>query len=336
MSGAWIETSCQLLAGALGRMDLPSTRPFTMVDFGCGQGRNSLGAARFVLSVVRGRIPDLPVVLVLEDRGNNDFGWVLGNAWPDEQGQCTECLDGPSWIFLSGASFYDRVVPNGWLDLGLSFSSLHYLSRQPEVERARGMMHSALEPGDCEKFRAQAEADWETFLMRRAEELPPGGRLLLALGGRDEHGASGQEFYGVMSDVLREMAREGAVDGERADRFVLPFYYRSREELRGPIDDAGHRLHGLFEVEALVENVDIFFESLWRGGDGAAYAEACVPFIRQLTESRLAGALFDNPASLEAAQTVDAFYGRLQRRIAEAPEACPVRSVMLQVLVARR
>jgi hypothetical protein len=56
-----------------------------------------------------------------------------------------------------------------------------------------------------------AAADWRRFLAHRAEELTPGGQLVLVIGAVDETGATGLgPMMDLANDILRTLVTEGS------------------------------------------------------------------------------------------------------------------------------
>jgi SAM dependent carboxyl methyltransferase len=70
---------------------------------------------------------------------------------------------------------------------------------------------------------AQADHDWTRFLERRADELAPGGQLVVNLmavpdGGR----AAGKDIWEMTRAISVEMADEGLIDGKRLEAVRHP------------------------------------------------------------------------------------------------------------------
>jgi hypothetical protein len=66
------------------------------------------------------------------------------------------------------------------------------------------------------EFERQGAEDWEAFLAHRANDLRPGGRLVIVVPGANEDGSSG--FENIMNHanvVLNEMVDEGTITAER-------------------------------------------------------------------------------------------------------------------------
>ena len=88
--------------------------------------------------------------------------------------------------------FFEQVTPPASITLGTSGSAAHWLSRQPpDLDMPRSLYRSDAPPAELAKILKQAAADWQAFLAARAEELQPGGVLLVQMLGSDGSDRSG-------------------------------------------------------------------------------------------------------------------------------------------------
>jgi hypothetical protein len=179
-----------MLARAVAAVAIPSG-PLVIADFGCAQGHNSMRQMALVLDGLaeragRGR----DVMVVHTDLPHSDFTSLFGtlNAAPESYRR------GRDNVFSSviGQSFYDRLLPAGSLVFGWSSFALHWMSALPRPLGAH--IWPVLAAADEQPVLAEIGArDWRNFLRARAQELAPGGQLLLVVGAADAAGASGLE-----------------------------------------------------------------------------------------------------------------------------------------------
>ena len=78
----------------------------------------------------------------------------------------------------SGTNFYEQCLPSNSVNLGFSGTSFHWLSKKPCDLTDDIMSIFNKVPDENEKFRLQAERDWEQILLHRAAELVPGTLIL--------------------------------------------------------------------------------------------------------------------------------------------------------------
>lgn len=132
-------------------------------------------------------------------------------------------------------SFFKQVVPDGTVDIGYSFSSLHWLSQIPAKAMSDQLGSDRLSrikhrQAACE---AQADEDFKIFLRFRAAEFAPGGSLLLSFIGDTESVAFWDTpVFKCLILALDEMALSGVISSNVADAFFPPSYMRTVEQVR--------------------------------------------------------------------------------------------------------
>jgi hypothetical protein len=300
---------------------------FTMTDMGCADGGTSIDMVGRVLGAVRRRCPSRPIQMTYTDLPNNDFSQLfqIVHGLTDIASYAAKIPD--LYVMASATSFHKRIVPPGTLNIGHSATASHYIAEAPcpiddhvHMVGAEGATRAA--------YEAKGAADWENFLLKRTEELAPGGFLALFNFGIDEAGrylgsTGGVSMFDTFNALWRAMAEEGAITAEEYRATNFPQVYRTVEQFRAPLDDhdspvsrAGLRLE---HVETRVVRCP-FAADFERHGDAAAFAEAYIPTLRSWSERVfLAGLSPDRPAA-ERAEIVDAFYRRYQETVAAAPE----------------
>ena len=128
----------------------------------------------------------------------------------------------------------------------------------------------------------------------RANELRPGGRLVVLLPGRNDEGAAGFEpLFGDANEALAEMVADGAISAEDRARMVLGADPRRRCELLAPFGING-LLDGLN-----VEHCDLsgLPDAAWadyeRNGDTDILSTRHARFFRSIFVPSLASAIAD-------------------------------------------
>src|SRR5690606_38830512 len=205
-------------------------------------------------------------------------------------------------------------------------SAAHWLSRQPPgIDMPRSLYRSDAPPDELPKILQQAAADWEHFLAARAEELQPGGVLLVQMlgadGGVDPVRVSAAGLMRLMNECILTLVDAGDIPGPVYAAYCFPVVPRTVAEAKapveGPLADRLEILHvGLTPVPSPYE------AAYARTGDAAAFARDTVAFTRAFSESSLCDGLFrhgrGDPASL-----ADRLYGLMAERLAANPTAYP-------------
>jgi len=232
---------------------------------------------------------DRPIIVYHEDLPVNDFNALFTVLAKDPESY----LRSRPNVFASAIarSFYEPVLPANSVHLGWSSYAAMWFSRIPSTipdhfapEAAQGEVRAA--------FDAQGAADWERFLLLRAEELRSGGRLVVAVPGSDENGASG--LVRIRSDAnatIAQMVNDGLIEAEERAQMVLGAIPRRRSELLAPFAH-GAGFHGLEAEHCETYCVDdLAWREYQQGGSAEALAAKRAAFVRVTYGPTLASVL---------------------------------------------
>jgi hypothetical protein len=329
----------ELVRSLVAQMELSSEGTFAIADYGAGTGTSSVEAIKVALASVRERAPELPVAAIHNDLATSDFGQLFRDvAGPD--GYLTDGA-GQVYAMAAAGSFFDRVVPDASVRLGICSNAAHWYRRQPEAEIPHGIYFSDAEGPVREALAEQAADDWLRFLSARARELERGGRLLVqGIGRTGDPGAervSAARLLRVMWTVARELAANGKLAPDVLERYVFPVYCRSERDAVAPVSGDGP-LAGSFAVDTvrLDEVPNPYWELLERNGDREAYADAYTAFVRAFSESTLVENLF-GPGAPDADPSAlsEEFFARFRAASAADPEAGRYEAWILRVALKR-
>lgn len=307
--------------------DRSSLSSVVIADYGCAQGRASNPLIRSAIDRVRRAHPDVPIMVVHNDLITNDWAGLFARLGGD--GSYLRAAGGPITPLASATSFYEPVVPRHSVDLGLSFAALQWLS-QPGPQGTPGALFFDQLPDDARGSMARlAEADWTRFLSLRADELAPGGRMVLDMMGRHDDGpATGHDLWRIASEAGEAMASDGALDRARLDDYVVPLYERTLGEVRRPCEaDLSDRLE--LESLAIADSTHPVIERFADDGDRDALAAAMTGFFRAFSEPSLRAALALDDAGL------DDFYGRVKGLIRDQAESFSFEVHPITAVIAR-
>ena len=300
---------------------------FTMTDMGCADGGTSIDMVGRVLETVRRRCPSRPIRMVYTDLPNNDFSQLFQIVHGLTEIESYAARIPELYVMASATSFHRRIVPPETLHIGHSATASHYIAEAPCA--IEDHVHMVGAEGETRAaFEAKGAADWENFLLKRTEELAPGGFLALFNFGIDEAGrhlgnTGGVSMFDTFNALWRGMADEGAITPEEYRATNFPQVYRTVEQFRAPLDDAASPVSRaglrLEHVETRVVRCP-FAEAFERHGDPAAFAEAYIPTLRSWSERVFLASLSTERPLEERAEIVDAFYRRYRDAVAAAPE----------------
>src|SRR5262249_45567204 len=175
----WVEA-------AVADLPLPApAQPVTVLDLGSSEGGNAIRLLGAVVEGLRRRTAQ-PVQTIYSDLASNNFNQLFANL---EEGRRAGRLAAGVYPAAVGGSFYGPLLPPGTVHLATSFNAIQWLDQLPPVPLPDGVAYRrphpprpglAVSPEATSAFRRQAEQDLARFLECRAQELVPGGKLLLA------------------------------------------------------------------------------------------------------------------------------------------------------------
>jgi len=313
---------------ALAAQDLAAQNTaITMTDMGAADGGTSLDMWGAVLRGLRQQFPDRALQLTYTDLPKNDFSQLFQIV----HGQTDLPAYAPDidnlYVMASATSFHHPIVPPGTLNLGFSATASHYISETPA--QIADHVHMVGATGDVrDAFQAQGAKDWEAFLLARAQELAPGGRLVLYNFGIDEQGrylghTGGQSMFDTFARLWRALVEDGTITEAEYHATNFPQHYRTVEEFAapfhdsaGPVYQAGLRLEDIGTLHTRCPFEQSFSDD---HGDAARFAREYIPTLRSWSEPTFVAGLSGTRPAAEIAPIIDRFYQSYQDEVAASP-----------------
>ena len=322
-----------------------SVRPeFRIADYGCGPGISTINVARPAIEAYRDLDDDGPVAVCHADQPGNDWN-ALFTLLSGPEGY----LQGQTGIRPEAVvgSFYDRMLSDESVNLATCFTASHWLSHALHLDAPGAVWFADLQGAARQEIAACARNDWVRFLQLRAEELRPGGYLLVStLGSVPDAGelngvaASGRGIYRAIQIAAQSMADDGLLDKALLDRFVFALWFQTEEDARGPIE-ADPDLSKVFDIEQIAvrpapANAEDVFGDLI--GDPAAYARQYTGYMRAFADTTLRRQLF-GPAAKDdgdADALATEFYRRFEALYRSHPGKYRFELWVLTVILRKR
>ena len=292
--------------------------PVVIVDYGSSEGHNSLAPVTVAIGILRERIGrDRAISVVHTDLPGNDFGALFQTLASDPDSYLRD--DPRAFPSAIGRSFYEQIMPDSSVTLGWSSWAVQWLSRVPALIPDQVQVAYSRDAAVRAAFYQQAAEDWRCFLVHRAAELKPGGRLVILSMAVDDRGdfgyrASVEAIYRSLEDLVAE----GFISKPEMCRMVIPTIGRSRDNFMAPFLETGS-FAGLS-----VGELEIFYgeDRLWKQfkehGDAEAFGVGWAAFSRASVGPTLAASL-DN-SIVRAPQFLERLGARMASRLAAAPE----------------
>lgn len=314
---------------------------FTVADLGCSSGPNALCLAEDIVGSIgracgRSSRPPPEFSVLLNDLPTNDFNTIFFSL-PEFADRLEAAARTDEWgrpmVFLSGVpgSFYGRLFPRTSVHFICSCSSLHWLSQVPpglfdETDNRpvnKGKMYiSSTSPAAVPlAYLRQFRRDFGVFLRSRAAEVVPGGRMVLAMLGRQTEGYVDRRttfLWELLSESFAALVSQGLVEQEKVDAYNVPFYAPSVREVEEEV-----RREGSFRLD----HVQTYEINLSSSGDAKEDGRTVSMAIRAIQESMLSHHF--------GADIVDALFHRYTELVTESMEREDVKSVQIGVVLTR-
>jgi hypothetical protein len=310
-----------LLEQAARTVALPeSSQPVVIADYGSSQGHNSLGSLAVGIGALRERVgAERAIWVVHTDMPDNDFTALFHTLETDPNSY----LRGDPAAFASavGRSFYEQILPSQSVTLGWSSWAVQWLSRVPALIPDQVQVAYSQDPLARAAFSRQAAEDWQRFLVCRARELFPGGRLVVLTMALDEAGNFGyRPLLEAMYAGLSDMIEDGFIHLEEARQMVIPTVGRSRADLVAPFIEGGRFANLSIEQMEVFLGEDRIWADFERDCDAHAFGSRWAAFSRASVFPTLAGGLEGGRDDPRAATFIDRLEADVASRLATAPE----------------
>ncbi|WP_208989047.1 hypothetical protein [Pseudovibrio sp. Ad14] len=309
------------------------------VDYGCSEGANSMQIMAQLTEAARQRGSN-SIQTIHSDLPSNDYSTLLDAIGNRAQSPYT---DPTVFGSIVGGSMFNQLLPPGSTHLATSFNATVFLSERP-LERLPDYVmpngpsltneRGSISAQDKEVFEKQAAYDLETFLKARANELEPGGKLLLQTVGRNEHVSTADGIVNLFNLSLLDHVANGSISQDTYEHYYHPVYIRNLEQLTAPVEPESGSLSHLFTIDKAecYETPVPFVEQYKQDNDASAYANQMVNFYRAFTEAPLQVALSGTP---NLSELLDSIYARGEERVREAPHLYDFHFISVAMLLTR-
>jgi hypothetical protein len=309
-----------LLERAVEELNVPQGAELAAVaDFGAAQGHNSLEPMRLAVEKMRRRTTiSTPIVVIHTDPPQNDFGslFALVEDSPESYLRSVENV----FALAAGKSFYERIFPDGFLSLGWTAISVHWLSKVPcnipdhvYAQRAGQRVRKA--------YAEQASEDWQRFLGHRARELRPDGEQIVVAVTTDDAGdIGGESLMDLTNEPLLAMVDAGFIRPEEYRRMNMPAYHRTMEEFTEPLRSGTLTEELILKEGRRAEFSDQLWPEYEQRGDANAYAASYTEFMRAFTEAPLFAGLDANRTPADRERLADEYFKRMRSLIEANPK----------------
>lgn len=284
-----------------------------VADYGCSQGRNSLGPVAAILEELdRGRGRPTAWSVVHTDLPGNDWATFFATVFGPDSYLTSHPGAFPSAI---GRSFYEPLLQEASVAVGWSGTSVLWLSARPDV--GPGNLFSPLATGeDQRRWAERAASDWDRFVRLRQRELAPGGRLVVSTIQASDALAP---FLQLIDGAVRRAARAGTITEAEAEAMTVPTYQRTRAEIDAPFADPTLGL--VIDEHTSFVAPDPAYGAFRSHGDAERFADDEVSQIRGWSAPSLAAALDPSRGPAGIAAAIDDLFATIRAAVLADPAA---------------
>eukprot|EP01103_Thecamoeba_quadrilineata_P007812 TRINITY_DN17633_c0_g1_i1.p1 TRINITY_DN17633_c0_g1~~TRINITY_DN17633_c0_g1_i1.p1 ORF type:complete len:367 (+),score=82.50 TRINITY_DN17633_c0_g1_i1:64-1164(+) len=241
--------------------------PFVIADYGSATGSNSYGPVQTIVTHLHQHQPNREVLVTHVDLPSTDWCKLFALIEKDRYNLSGETTQAKIFTSVVGRSFYEQVLPRESVDIGISTSAVHWLSKLP-CRLSKSIFASKLTTTEEEyaSFENQAKSDWATFLSQREKELKKGGTLfvLLPIRIQEEEEEKGDDVTKIIDGFLSQEVVSGNLTVEERGELTLPMYLRTTKDLETDVPSSlrvetispPFKLDGLFEKTLAQGNIE--------------------------------------------------------------------------------
>jgi gibberellin A4 carboxyl methyltransferase len=276
---AAIKKSFALIDEFLPKSHLYTKKSVTLADYGCSEGKNSMEIMEFVIQLLRKKNPKVSISIYFEDLESNSWSTIFKIA--------NQVLSKYDNVFFAaiGKTFYDRNLPENFVDFAFSGNSFHWASKVLPVSD-HFFPSVSKNISDRKAWRDLSLSDWETIVSHRSAELQPNGLFFANFVGSDGHVrrlAWISDFY----QILFSAVKSGLITEEERSSLVVPVHMRIMDDVVNPKLLEKYGLTCLFSKVDHIKNpyLEGYFENK---KNGMVEKEAAMIFAKQNVGSKRA------------------------------------------------
>ncbi|KAJ4707000.1 S-adenosylmethionine-dependent methyltransferase [Melia azedarach] len=238
---------------------IEASKTFQLADLGCSVGPNTFIAVQNIIEAVELKYQAeaqhhqdpssaLEFQVFFNDHIGNDFNVLFRSLPPSRK------------YFAAGVpgSFHGRLFSKSSLHVVHSSNALHWLSKVPKdivdskspAWNKESIYCTGYVKEVAEAYAAQFKNDMDSFLNARAQELVPGGLMVIVLpnlpNGVPMSDSSEGKIYDFLGSCLVDIAKMGLIPEEKVESFNFPIYYPTAKEFLGIIER-----NGSFSIEKM-------------------------------------------------------------------------------------
>ncbi|ABV50022.1 Hypothetical protein P9215_04061 [Prochlorococcus marinus str. MIT 9215] len=293
-----------------------------LMDYGAADGGTASEFWGKIIKDIQERKTTSQISLIGNDLYSNDNQALINNLSLHSSRQ-----ESVSTLMCAG-SFYDQLVPNGFIDFGFSATAMHWLNKKVETLDDHTHVLASDNKRARNDFLKQALFDWNQILEMRSKELKVGGKLLTVNLSRDyedrylgNNGGKTVNVHDQIHSIWKELRDENLITEIEYRNGTIQNFYKSPEEFTSPltnVDSASYK-NGLRLLKERTVYVGCPYKEKWRKTQNTEeFSIGLMETIRSWSRHSFAAALDQNNS--RNVNPVDILFDRLTSRIKSDPE----------------
>jgi len=293
-----------------------------LMDYGAADGGTASEFWGTIINNIQKRKITTQISLIGNDLYSNDNQALINNLSVHSSGN-----ESVSTLLCAG-SFYDQLVPNGFIDFGFSATAMHWLNKK--VGTLDDHTHVLASSNELARndFLEQALFDWNQILEIRSKELKTGGKLLTVNLSRDyegrylgNNGGKTVNVHDQIHEIWMDLLEENLITEVEYKRGTIQNFYKSPEEFTSPLtnNDSQAYKNGLRLLKERTVYVDCPYKEKWKKNQNTEeFSLGLMETIRSWSRHSFVAALEKN--NERKLNPVDVLFERLTSRISSNPE----------------
>ena len=302
--------------------DLNINESVFLMDYGAADGGTASEFWGNIINEIKAKNESSEITLIGNDLISNDNQSLINNL-------SIQSLDNKLVkTLLCAGSFYDQLVPTGFIDFGFSATAMHWLNKKVETLNDHTHVLASSNQNARNDFLKQALFDWNQILEIRSKELKIGGKLLTVNLSRDNenrylgnNGGMTVNVHDEIHSIWKELLEENFISEAEYQKGTIQNFYKSPDEFISPLvnKDSSAYKNGLRLIKERTVYVDCPYKKKWKQNNNTEeFAIGLMETIRSWSRHSFVSALDkNNHANLNP---VDMLFNRLTKRISTDPE----------------
>ncbi len=293
-----------------------------LMDYGAADGGTASEFWEKIINQIQAKNKSSEITLIGNDLYSNDNQALIKNL--SIQSKNNELVK----TLLCAGSFYDHLVPTGFIDFGFSATAMHWLNKKVESLNDHTHVLASSNQNARNDFLKQALFDWNQILEIRSKELKIGGKLLTVNLSRDDqnrylgnNGGKTVNVHDEIHSIWRELLEENHISEAEYQKGTIQNFYKSPKEFISPLieKDSGAFKNGLRLIKERTVYVDCPYKKKWiENKNTEEFSIGLMETIRSWSRHSFVSALDKN--NHQNLNPVEMLYNRLTKRISADPE----------------